>query len=139
MKGEEREAKGATSKKERKAMKKKILLIDDDVSFVESMKRLLIDNEYDVVFEYAGQEGYHRAVSEKPDLIILDILMPKPDGYEVYKMLKESEETVNIPVIMLTGLHTLKHLWEDLYDDVYLCKPVECDDLLLKIKEVLEK
>jgi len=120
-------------------MQKKILLIDDDQTFIESLKRLLEDNDYNVVFSYSGNDGYAMAESELPDLILLDLLMPSPDGYETYKKIKEGEKTFKIPVIMLTGVTRLKDSWEDLYNDRYLCKPVDYDVLLASIKEVLNQ
>ena len=83
--------------------KKKILVADDEPEIVDIVKRMLED-EYEVITAYDGEEALRKAKKEKPDLILLDILMPKLDGWETLKKLKEDEELKNIPVSMLTAL-----------------------------------
>ncbi|MDY7042519.1 MAG: response regulator [Chloroflexota bacterium] len=81
----------------------KILLIDDDPDFVEATSTLL-ENFYQVAVAFDGQEGLKKAQEERPDLIILDVIMPVLDGLEVHKRLKRDPHLANVPVIMLTCL-----------------------------------
>lgn len=81
----------------------KILLIDDDADFVEATSTLL-GNFYQVAVAFNGQEGLEKAKTEKPDLIILDLVLPVMDGFEVYRRLKQDPQLADIPVIMLTCL-----------------------------------
>ncbi|MFO8053374.1 MAG: response regulator, partial [Candidatus Omnitrophota bacterium] len=80
-------------------------------------------------------------VKHKPDLIILDIIMPQVDGIEVLKKLKESKETLSIPVIMLSAKtdDETKLKAAALYDEYYITKPVQIDQLKSKIKEVFQR
>ena len=76
-----------------------------------------------------------------PDLILLDILMPGMDGFEVLEKLKKHEDTMMIPVVMLTakGDEASKTKATQLYDELYITKPIEATDLKIKIEEVLER
>lgn len=86
-------------------MKKiKVLIVDDDV-FLSGIYFTKLDNEgFDVIIARDGEEGLKAALKEKPDLILLDVLMPKLDGFEALKRLKEDASTKDIPVILLTNL-----------------------------------
>ncbi|HVN67147.1 MAG TPA: response regulator [Candidatus Sulfotelmatobacter sp.] len=120
----------------------KILLVDDEIEFVEMIAfRLAKTGGYDVVSAYDGEEGLRKARSEHPDLIILDIWMPKKDGYQVIKELKGSEETARIPVIFLAASNlpqTLEKVKAAGGAD-YILKPFDPPVLMTKIKTVLEK
>ncbi|MFA5933470.1 MAG: response regulator [Microgenomates group bacterium] len=83
---------------------KKILVVDDERSVVEVLTKKLISEGYEVGVAYDGQEALDKIAKEKFDLVLLDIIMPVLDGMSVLKRLKESEETKNIPVIVLTNL-----------------------------------
>ena len=85
------------------AKKAKILIIDDDVDFVEATKIVLESKPYEVVVAHEGEEGLRKVVEEKPDLIILDVIMPIKDGFTVAEQLKKDPQLSKIPVIMLTG------------------------------------
>ena len=83
----------------------KILVIDDDPDLVESVKTVLESKAYQVVVAYNGEEGLEKVVEEKPDLIILDVIMPGKDGFAVCKDLKENPHYYffsKIPVLLLT-------------------------------------
>src|SRR5512147_2198744 len=80
----------------------KILLIDDDPVFVEAMKAVL-ESEYRVVTAYNGEEGVEKAREQKPDLILLDVIMPTRDGFQVCEQLKKDPELAKTPVLMLTS------------------------------------
>jgi len=81
---------------------KSILVVDDNQSLVRLLEGVLKRNGYDVLTAFDGVEGLRAARRHKPDLVILDIVMPKMDGYEVCRELQQDSETASIPVIMLT-------------------------------------
>jgi two-component system phosphate regulon response regulator PhoB len=83
-------------------MAKKILLIDDDPLVVKSLRRCLELRKFEVITALSGEEGIKSAVKAKPDLILLDILMPRMDGKEVLRQLKKNPASAKIPVVMLT-------------------------------------
>jgi CheY-like chemotaxis protein len=91
-----------TNRERRIALMAKILVIDDELYVVTSVQKLLEAHKYDTLVTCSGEEGILKAKKEKPDLILLDVLMPPPNGYEVLKRLKADKETGSIPVIMLT-------------------------------------
>ena len=82
----------------------KILLVEDDFFLADIYQTKLSVENYNIVVAQDGVEGLHLANSEKPDLILLDIMLPKMDGLEVLKKLKAQDETKNIPVILLSNL-----------------------------------
>lgn len=117
--------------------KKKILLVDDEQDLVSSLAGLLQDNGYDVVSASNGLEGLKKAEEDRPDLILLDIMMPKVDGYEVLRTLKISADISDIPVIMISArpetdsiLRTLNLRAVD-----YFIKPFNSTDLLKSIEK----
>jgi CheY-like chemotaxis protein len=81
---------------------KKILIVDDNVSLVRMLEGVLRRRDFDVVTAYDGVEALKVAMREKPDLIVLDIIMPEMDGYEVCRRLHGDPATAQIPVILLT-------------------------------------
>lgn len=83
--------------------KAKILLVDDDEDFVEATKLVLESKPYEVIVAQDGDEGLAKARKEKPDLIILDVIMPVKDGFSAAEQLKKDTELQKIPVIMLTS------------------------------------
>jgi len=121
-------------------MEKKILVIDDEEDFCYFLKKNLeaISN-YEIITATKGKKGIQIARKIKPDLILLDIMMPGIDGHEVLKRLKKSENTQNIPVIMLTAKDEddskIKALGS--FCDDYIVKPVENVVLKGKIHKVL--
>jgi two-component system alkaline phosphatase synthesis response regulator PhoP len=124
----------------------KILIVDDDPDFVEATRTVLASAPYEVVVAYNGQEGLTRARTDRPDLIILDIIMPTPDGFQVCQKLKADPELTRIPVIMLTSLSQRLHettysLQEGLRLEAedFVDKPVAPAELLAKVKKLLPK
>ena len=83
--------------------KAKLLLIEDDVTLVKMYERKFISDGYEVVVAYDGQEGLEKATKEKPDLVLLDIMLPKLDGLALFKKMRSLPETFNTPVILLTN------------------------------------
>jgi len=122
-------------------MKKKILIIDDEPEIVEIVKKMLA-NKYEVIGAYNGEEGIKKAKKEKPDLILLDILMPKMDGWETLKKMKEDRELRNIPVSMLTALPLTPDDTHDKPIDLienYIVKPFTKEILIRKIEDIFER
>ncbi len=92
-------------------MGKKVLVVDDDVNTVRFLSVALEENGYEPIGAYDGKEGFAKIESEKPDLAILDVMMPKSTGFALFKHLRRSDEFKNMPVIMLTGVaETLEDL-----------------------------
>ena len=81
----------------------KILIVDDEDAIRNVVRLLLIQEGYDVIEAAYGQSGYSKAESEKPDLVLLDLMMPVMDGFEVLQKLKKNPQTSGIPVIILTA------------------------------------
>jgi CheY-like chemotaxis protein len=93
---------------EKQAVKSKLLLVDDDPLFLRYLATLFPRKEYEVVTASNGQEAVKHARRLKPDLIVLDLDMPKPDGIETCKILKADEATKQIPVVILTATEDLE-------------------------------
>jgi two-component system alkaline phosphatase synthesis response regulator PhoP len=124
----------------------KILLVDDDKDFVEATKMVLESKPYEVVVAYNGDEGLAKARKEKPDLIILDIIMPVKDGFSAAEQLKKDPALKKIPVIMLTsfsqkGGETSLSVSQGLAleADDYVDKPVAPQELLRRVERLLKK
>ena len=81
-----------------------ILVVDDEIQMVEMIKMRLEAYGYEIITAYDGIEGLNKAKKEKPDLILLDLMLPKLDGYQVCRMLKFDKTLNKIPIIMLTAL-----------------------------------
>ena len=127
-------------------MAKKILLVDDDPDFLEAVSLILKPKKFDVVTAYDGMEGLKKAKSEKPDLIVLDVMMPEKDGYAVCKELKSSPQMSHIPVLLLTAVAshvpTTRYTQEmglETEADDYLDKPVEPEVLVKRIEALFLK
>jgi two-component system response regulator VicR len=120
---------------------KKILLVDDEKELAEMVGSFLAEKGYQVDLAFDGEEGFNKAKSEKPDLIILDVKLPKKDGYEVCEDLRDLEETKHIPIMMLTARNSTaeENIGFAAGADDYLKKPYDLDILLHKVKELLNK
>ena len=114
-------------------MKKRILIADDEYTIRELIE-MTLESDYEVIKAEDGLEALKMAQS-KPDLIILDIMMPKLDGFEVCKRLKSDRETRGIPIIMLTAKHQIEDVnnAESCGVDEYITKPFEPDFLKKRI------
>ncbi len=119
------------------ADKKRILIVDDERDLVETITFRLEASGYEVLAAYDGAEGLEKARTEKPDIILLDVMMPKMDGYQVCRMLKFDEEFKNIPIIMLTarGQDMDKKTGTDVGADGYITKPFDSKMLMEEIKK----
>jgi len=120
-------------------MAKRILIVDDEVQLVEMVKMRLEAAGYEIISAYDGQEGFDKAKKDKPDLIILDLMLPKMDGYKVCGLLKNDARYSKIPIIMFTARVQDEdmRLGKDLGAEEYVTKPFDPKILLSKIKELL--
>lgn len=122
------------------SVKKTILLVDDEKDLLETMEMALESQGFNVITAFDGEEGLAKAVSEKPDIIILDLMMPKMNGYQVCWELKNREETKSLKVIMLTAkTQESDKFWgfETGADD-YVTKPFEMSELIKKITKFVQ-
>ncbi|MCX7902982.1 MAG: response regulator transcription factor [Caloramator sp.] len=119
----------------------KILLIDDELHIIELLKYNLETNGYKVFYALNGREGLKLAVEKKPDLILLDVMLPEMDGFDVCKEIKKNEIISNIPIIMLTAKSEEfdKILGLELGADDYITKPFSVRELLARVKVVLRR
>jgi two-component system alkaline phosphatase synthesis response regulator PhoP len=119
----------------------KILVIDDEINIVELLKYNLIASGYKVIYALNGKDALNLAIENKPDLILLDVMLPEMDGFDVCKEMKKNKETLNIPIIMLTakGDEFDKILGLELGADDYITKPFSVRELLARIKVVLRR
>lgn len=120
-------------------MSKKILVVDDETQLVEMVKIRLEAAGYMVVCAYDGQEALEKAKKEKPDLIILDLMLPKMDGYKVCGLLKNDSRYGKIPIIMFTAKAQDEDmvLGRELGADAYMTKPFDPKLLLGKIQDLI--
>ena len=126
--------------------KAKVLLIDDDVDFVEATKIVLESKPYEVIVAYEGNEGLRKAREEKPDLIILDVIMPVKDGFTAAEEFKKDPELSKIRVVMLTSfaekggetsIAASRGLTLETED--YIDKPVSPEELLNMVEKQLKR
>jgi len=126
--------------------KAKILLIDDDVDFVEVTKIILESKPYEVIVASNGDKGLQKAREEKPDLILLDVIMPVADGFTAAEQLKKDPRLSKIPVLMLTAFAAKRGETTipvsrgfTLEADDYIDKPVSPEELLARVEKHLKK
>lgn len=118
---------------------KKILIVEDEKDMVTGLKFNLEARDYTVIIAYDGDTGYQKALKEQPDLVILDLMLPKRNGYEVCKLLKE--EVPDLPIIMLTAKSQEAEIVTglELGADDYITKPFSVLELLARIKAVFRR
>ncbi len=124
----------------------KILLVDDDPDFVEATKTILESKPYQVITALDGDEGLQKVSDEKPDLILLDVIMPLKDGFTVCERLKKDPQLSKIPVLMLTAFAEKRGETSiavsqglALEADDYIDKPVSPGELLSRVEKQLKK
>ncbi len=120
------------------AMKNKILVVDDERNIVELVRLYLEKEGFEAVCAYTGEEALAKFESENPDLIILDLMLPETDGWQVCR---EIRKTSQVPIIMLTAKSDTfdKVLGLELGADDYMTKPFEAKELLARVKAVLRR
>jgi two-component system alkaline phosphatase synthesis response regulator PhoP len=124
--------------------KNKILLVDDDADFTEATKLLLESRYYEVTVANDGKEGLKKAHTEEPDLIILDVMMPEMDGYEVCAKLKSDPKYRHIPILLLTAVGEeisttsyTKEMGMRIEADDYVPKPVEPMEIVDRVEKLV--
>jgi len=127
-----------TRNKKHKSHKKKVLIADDDIQ-VRQLLSSILKKDYTVFTARDGKEAIDLALNEKPDLILMDILMPNMDGYTACSVIKSKAETRSTPLIMITGIaHELNRSFsEKIGADGYITKPFDCQALKDKINLLL--
>jgi len=118
-------------------MKKKVLVVDDEFT-IRELVEMTLSPDYDVVKAENGKEGLEM-LERNPDIIILDIMMPQMDGYQVCEKIKNDEKTKSIPIIMLTAKHSMEDLKRAIKVDVdeYITKPFEPELLKRRVDAYL--
>ena len=147
-------------------MAKKVLVVDDDHNTVKFLTTALEESGYESAEAFNGQEGLEKVESEKPDLILLDVMMPKKTGFVLFSQLRKDERFKDIPIIMLTGVaevlegldaesdateespydplreamrKRIKQMKEDglIKPDMFIDKPIDPELVMSKIKELI--
>ncbi|MGB9716446.1 MAG: response regulator transcription factor [Thermodesulfovibrionales bacterium] len=118
---------------------KKILVVDDELDLVETIRFQLEMEGFNVITAHNGEDALNLARTENPDLILLDIMLPKLDGYKVCRLLKFDEKYKNIPIIMLTARAQEKDkiIGLETGANEYITKPFDMDKLLERVKAYL--
>lgn len=113
-----------------------IMVVDDNKITTKLLKRYLQANGYDAVEAYDGIDCLEKVNERHPDAIVLDVMMPRMDGYETVKNLKENEETKHIPVVIVTALNDVSNQLKSIESgaDDFLSKPIEEKLLIAKVK-----
>ncbi len=120
-------------------MTRKIVLAEDEPQIARLIEFKLKKEGYQVIWKENGEEALKAIKMDKPDLILLDIMMPVMDGYEVLRRLKEDENLKSVPVIMLTARAQEKDVVKgiDLGAEDYITKPFHPAELLVRVKRIL--
>ena len=122
-------------------MSKKILIADDETDIVETLQFMLEVEGFECLTAYNGEDALNMAKREMPDLLILDVMMPKINGYKVCRLLKFDAKYKNIPILMVTARSQEedKMIGEETGADEYITKPFEINDVVEKVKKYLEQ
>lgn len=120
-------------------MDEKILIVDDEPDIVKVIQHRLETEMYKTAVAYDGQQALEKVKSEKPNLIILDIIMPKTDGFAVCQKIKKDPETAKIPIVILTAKTALsdKEQGFSYGAEAYLTKPFDLEELVNLVKQML--
>jgi len=123
-----------------KGLPKKILIVDDNQDSRELVVKILKNRGYQLIEAIDGEDAFEKAIAERPDLILMDISIPKIDGYEVTRMLKSRNEFKYIPIVALTA-HAMKGDREKAMEsgcEGYISKPINIHELPEQIKSYLK-
>jgi DNA-binding response OmpR family regulator len=115
---------------------KTVLVIDDEVGFVDAVRERLEASGYSVIGAYGGRDGVERAKRDSPKVILLDLVMPNVNGFEVLSQLKADPRTSQIPVIIITAQSDIEYAFDagKLGAADYIIKPVSMEGLLQLVK-----
>ena len=117
----------------------KILVVDDSKTIRLMMEAGLKKEGFEVITAVDGEDGLIKAFTEQPDLMVLDVMMPKLNGFQVCRKIKRDDRTSHIPVLILTAQNEKEEVLEGFNAgaDEYLCKPFKFDELLKQVKTLL--
>ena len=120
---------------------RKILLVDDEAGFAELLRDLLEMDNYEVELAHDGQEGLDKLQTFTPDAIISDIVMPRISGFEMFKRIKATPETSNIPFLFITGFQDDRVLAEARKIGVFgiLRKPIDIEQIESRLNDILSR
>jgi len=120
---------------------KKILIVDDEADLVETIRFPLEKEGYTVLVSYNGEDALNQARKENPDLIVLDVMLPKLDGYKVCRLLKFDERYKHIPILILTAKTQEKDkiIGMEIGADEYITKPFDIGALMEEIRSYLSE
>jgi len=118
-------------------LNKKVLVIDDNRIILRIIKTKLVNEGLDVILASDGEEGLKKAFTEKPDLIISDIIMPKLNGFEVYHELQKNPETQKVPVIFLTAWGEESEVLKEIGPSTVITKPFSPRQMLNTVNSLL--
>ena len=118
----------------------KILIVDDEIQLIMMVKMRLEAHGHEVIAANDGEKGLEKAKSENPDLIILDVMMPKMNGYQVCRILKTDALYTNIPIILFTGKaqDDFEEIGDKVGADAFIKKPFDSKVLLGKVEDLLK-
>jgi two-component system alkaline phosphatase synthesis response regulator PhoP len=123
----------------------RVLIIDDEADLVE-MLRMALERQFEVIVAYDGKEGVAKARAEKPDAIVLDIMMPEKDGFTACQELKGDPQTASIPILILTGVADYfgrtkyaKMSGMEIEAEDFISKPVDPNELVRRVAALLKK
>lgn len=118
----------------------RILAVDDEPTITKLVEAALAKNDHTVICAGSGNEAIFQAKTEKPDLILLDVMMPGMDGHEVHRRLKEDPETADIPIAFLSAVGDISEQLESLEGGAvdYITKPFSPADLRARVHELLD-
>jgi DNA-binding response OmpR family regulator len=121
-------------------MPKKILIVDDEPSIIVALQFLMEQNGYETLVAFSGEEAMEAVARFRPDLILLDIMLPVVDGFEVCQRIRENPLWKNIRIVLVTALGSDVNVTKglDLGADAYVTKPFSNAELVAKVKELLE-
>ena len=119
--------------------RKRILIVDDSVTSLLWQKLILVEGQYEILTAKDGQEGVDTAVAQRPDLVLMDVVMPRMGGFEACRAIRGNAATARVPVIMVTtksGAKSVEEGYESGCND-YITKPIDKLELLTKVKSFL--
>ena len=118
---------------------RKILLVDDSETVLQMEQMILAKNSYELILAHDGEEGVAKALATRPDLILMDIVMPKMDGFEAVKKIRDHAQIRDVPIVMVTSkgeAESMEAGYENGCSD-YILKPIDRLELLAKVKNLL--
>ena len=121
-------------------MSKKVLIVDDEPGIIVALQFLMEQNGYATMVAFSGEEAMEAVAKHHPDLMLLDIMLPVVDGFEVCQRVRENPAWNNIRIVLVTALGNEANVTKglDLGADAYVTKPFSNADLVAKVKELLE-